>query len=66
MLMIERTRNVSELARHYGLKVHEMSGKDEAICKEHDDAGYDLWQTYNASDNSTLKWEWRKRINYGG
>lgn len=66
MLMIEKTRNVSELARHYGFKVHELSGKNEAICKERESAGFDLWQTYNASNNDTLKWEWRKRKNYGG
>lgn len=66
MLMKEKTRNVSELARKYGVKVHEMSGKDETICKERDRDGYDLHQIYNESDNSTLAWVWRKRVSYGG
>lgn len=66
MFIIERTRNVSEIARHYGLKVHEMSGKDEAMCKQRAVDGYDLYQIYNAVDNSTIAWAWRKRENNGG
>ena len=66
MVVIERIRNVSELARRYGLKVHEMSGKSEKICKDRDADGYDLFQIYNTIDNVTIAWFWKKRKNYGG
>lgn len=66
MLIIEKTRNVSEIARHYGLKVHEMSGKSEELCQQRDADGYDLYQTYNSVDNSTLAWSWRRRRHHGG
>lgn len=61
MFIYEKTRNISEIARHYGLKVHEMSGKSEELCRQRDEDGYDLYQTYNSVDNSTLAWSWRRR-----